>query len=391
MKQKNLITVVTDHQITADTIARAIGANEKHEGYYLGNGYAVTWTNGQLVEATFSPQESFVLSTTMESRLAYAHNFKFAMRNYDELVGYKKSDEDNRQIDTIKALWKMSLTVVNAMRPDITGDLDFLSLYYFIGCPVDTRRAWLPVLTKKAIVHAVNHGPQNRKEYEKWLEESIYNAIVQAAEENAELKGSPTVEEIAESEAAVDAECAGIPAPAAGERREGNNYIGMITDRCPLFNLPALMIQAACELGYDHEKTILIAYRLYAKKLISYPMVMQNTVPGGVWKAMLRNMEMLRYNSRWGRSVGEGKTSKCHNFRNGESVYNGFGIVTTGLHPTDLSRDEEKLYNLIVKRVIDAFAPDNYGKGRKSKSGKKNHHRNNRKNKGYKAKTVKTA
>lgn len=388
MKQKNLITVVTDHQITADTIARAIGANEKHEGYYLGNGYAVTWTNGQLVEATFSPQESFVLSTTMESRLAYAHNFKFAMRDYDELVGYKKSAEDIRQLDTIKALWKMSLTVVNAMRPDITGDLDFLSLYYFIGCPVDTRRAWLPVLTKKAIVHAVSHGPQNRKEYEKWLEESIYNAIAKASEESAELKGSPTVEEIAEAEAAVDAECAGVSAPAAGERREGDNYIGLITDRCPLFNLPALMIQAACELGYEHEKTILTAYRLYAKKLISYPMVMQNTIPSGVWKAMLRNIEMLRYNSRWGRTVGEGKPSKCHNFRNGESVYNGFGIVTTGLHPTDLSRDEEKLYNLIVKRVIDAFAPDSYGCGRKSKGDKK---KSRRYRKEKKAKTVKTA
>ena len=388
MKQKNLITVVTDHQITADTIARAIGANEKHEGYYLGNGYAVTWTNGQLVEATFSPQESFVLSTTMESRLAYAHNFKFAMRNYDELVGYKKSDEDIRQLDTIKALWKMSLTVVNAMRPDITGDLDFLSLYYFIGCPVDTRRAWLPVLTKKAIVHAVNHGPQNRKEYEKWLEESIYNAIVQAAEENAELKGSPAVEEISVADAAKDAECAGVPAPAPGEHREGDNYIGVIADRCPLFNLPALMIQAACELDYTHEKTILTAYRLYAKKLISYPGVLQNTVPSGVWKAMLRNMEMLRYNSRWGRSLPESKPSKCHNFRNGESVYNGFGIVTTGLHPTDLSRDEEKLYNLIVKRVIDAFAPDNYGMGRKYKGGKKN---NRRYRKGKKVKTVKTA
>lgn len=388
MKQKNLITVVTDHQITADTIAKAIGANENHDGYYLGNGYAVTWSNGQLVEATFSPQESFVLSTTMESRLAYAHNFKFAMRDYDELVGYKKSAEDTRQLETIKSLWKRSATVVNAMHPDITGDLDFLSLYYFIASPVETRRAWLPVLKKKAIVHAVNHGPQNRKEYEKWLEESIYNALVKAAEECAELKGAPTVEEIAEAEAAVDAECAGVPAPAAGERREGDNYIGVITDRCPLFNLPTLMIQAACELDYSHEKTILTAYRLYAKKLISYPMVMQNTVPGGVWKAMLRNMEMLRYNSRWGRSVCEGKPSKCHNFRNGESVYNGFGIVTTGLHPTDLSRDEEKLYNLIVKRVIDAFAPDSYSNGRKSKGGKKN---NRHYRKGKKAKTVKTA
>ena len=103
---------------------------------------------------------------------------------------------------------------------------------------------------------------------------------------------------------------------------------------------------------------------------------------------MLRNMEMLRYNSRWGRSVCEGKPSKCHNFRNGESVYNGFGIVTTGVHPTDLSRDADKLYTLIVKRVIDAFAPDSYGNGRKSKGGKKN---NRRYRKGKKAKSVKTA
>ncbi len=388
MKQKNLITVVTDHRITADTIAKAIGANEKHEGYYLGNGYAVTWTNGQLVEATFSPEESFVLSTTMESRLAYAHNFKFAMRNYDELVGYKKSDEDIRQLDTIKALWNMSRTVVNAMRPDITGDLDFLSLYYLIASPVDTRRAWLPLLTKKAIVHAVNHGPQNRKEYEKWLEESIYNVIVQCAEEHSELKGLPAVEEISVSDAAKDAECAGVPAPAPGEQREGDNCIGVITDRCPLFNLPALMIQAACELDYTHEKTILTAYRLYAKKLISYPGVLQNTIPGGVWKAMLRNIGILRYNSRWGRFVGESKPTKCHNFHNGESVYNGFGIVTTGLHPTDLSRDEESLYNLIVRRVIDAFAPGSYGNERKPRGGKKN---NRRYRKVKKAKTVKPA
>ena len=387
MEQKNLITVVTDHQITADTIARAIGANEKHEGYYLGNGYAVTWTNGQLVEATFSPQESFVLSTTMDSRLAYAHNFKFAMRDYDELVGYKKSAGDARQLETIKALWKMSRTVVNAMRPDITGDLDFLSLYYFIASPVEVRRAWLPMLTRKAIVHAVNHGPRNRMEYEKWLEESIYNVIVLATGENADLKGAPAVEEIEEAEAAKEAGCAGVPAPAAGEHHEADNYIGVITDRCPLFNLPALLVMAACELDYTHEKTILTAYRLYAKKLISYPGVLQNTVPGGVWKAILRNIDTLRYNSRWGKTVGCGRPSKCHNFRNGETVYNGFGIVTTGLHPTDLTRDEEKLYNIIVKRVIDAFAPDSSGKGRKYKGGKKN---NRHYRKGKKAKTVKT-
>ena len=35
MKQKNLITVVAAHQLTADTIAKAIGANNKCDGYYV--------------------------------------------------------------------------------------------------------------------------------------------------------------------------------------------------------------------------------------------------------------------------------------------------------------------------------------------------------------------
>ena len=131
------------------------------------------------------------------------------------------------------------------------------------------------------------------------------------------------------------------------------------------------MIQAACELDYTHEKTILTAYRLYAKKLISYPAVLQNTVPGGVMESDAPQYGDAALQQQMGPLGGRRQASKYHNFRNGESVYNGFGIVTTGLHPTDLSRDEEKLYNLIVKRVIDAFAPDTCGKGSKSKSGKK--------------------
>ncbi len=378
MKQKNLITVVTDHQITADTIAKAIGANEKHEGYYLGNGYAVTWTGGAIIEAAFSPTESFVLSTTMDCRLVYAHNFKFAMRDYDNLVGYKKTEQDKRQLATIKALWKMSRTVVNAMRPDLSGDLDFLSLYYFIASPVDVRRGWMPILTKKAIVHAVNHGPQNRKEYEKWLSESIYNHLVKLIEADTELQGSPIVEEISVTEAAKGAEAAGVPAPVEGETAICDNCVGIIADEFPLFNLPALLIHSAVELGFDHEKTTKTAYILYAKKLISYPMVMQNTVPGGVWKLMKGNMKTLRYNSKWGRSVNGAAPSKRHNFRHGENLCNGFGIVTTGLHPTDLDRDEEKLYNLIVKRVIDAFEPTAPANGRKP-NGKNKSRRNSRK------------
>ncbi len=182
MKQKNLITVIATHQLAADTIAKAIGANNKCNGYYVGNGYAVTWTSGSLIEASFSPDENFVLSTSMDSRLMFAHNFKFKMRNYDELLGFRKSEHDGRQLDTIKALWEMSRTVVNAMDPDINGDIDFLSLYYFIAIPVEVRRAWLPMLTKEEIRHGVMYGSVDRNAYEIWLEESSINLIVTETE-----------------------------------------------------------------------------------------------------------------------------------------------------------------------------------------------------------------
>lgn len=370
MKQRNLTTVVTGHQLTADTIAKALGANEKHEGYYLGNGYAVTWTNGSVIEATFKHDESFVLSTTMDPRLVYAHNFRFAMRDYDNLLGYKKTEQDTRQLATIKALWKMSHTVVNAMSPDTDGELDFLSLYYFLAAPVTVRRAWLPILTKGEIVKGVANGVKDAGKYEEWLSKEIYNLVVSYTEEYASKPTHIFVEvPVATAKEEVkELENIGIDEVSDGSVTMTGEAIYQYTDKPTLHNLPQLLIDAAVQLDFGHEKTIQTALTLYSKKLISYPMVKQNTIPYEVWRMMLRNREVLRHNARWGKTVRRGGLSKRHNFEGCENEHYGFGIVTTGLHPTDLTRDEERLYNLIVKRVLDAFRPaKRYGRNKRNK------------------------
>ena len=373
MKQKNLITVVTDHQLTADTIARAIGANEKHNGYYLGNGYAVTWTNGAVIQSIYTPDESFVLSSSMDMRLMYAHNFKFRMRDIDELVGYKKSEQDKKQLATIKALWEMSHTIVNAMSPAMDGELAFLNLYYYLAIPVKVRRAWLPVLTKGTIRHAVQHGPADRKEYEGWLQGELINTFLgqitdrmqAVADMPAEkIKESCTEEELTEIRDSLKSvietleDCCSNVEP-MGLKENQHYEDGIIIEKSEdahLYNAVLLEIHAEDELGFDAAKTRRLALTLYAKKLISYPLVAHNGIPFSVWRKMCCNKDILRYNGKWGSKIAPGKPSHRHNFRNGECIYNGFGIVTTGLHPTDLNRDEEKLYNLIVKSVIDAFA-----------------------------------
>ena len=370
MKQRNLITVVTGHQLTADTIAKALGASEKHEGYYLGNGYAVTWTNGSVIEATFKADESFVLSTTMDPRLVYAHYFKFAMRDYDNLLGYKKTEQDKRQLATIKALWKMSDTVVNAMSPDIDGDTDFLSLYYFLAVPVKVRRAWLPILTKGAIIKGVNGGVKDAAKYEEWLSKEIYNLVVKYSGEDAAKPTNMFIEVpvATAAEEVKELENIGNEQANDGVVTITNEAIYRYTAKPTLHNLPQLLIDAAVQLDFGHEKTIQTALTLYSKKLISYPLVKQNYIPYDVWKMMLRNREVLRHNSKWGKTVRRGGLSKRHNFEGCENEHYGFGIVTTGLHPTDLTRDEERLYNLIVKRVLDAFRPARkYGRNKRNK------------------------
>lgn len=370
MTKKNLTLVVTGHQLTADTIAQAIGATEKHKGYYLGNGYAVVWTNGTLINAFFQPNESFVLSTSMDPKHIYAHNFKFEMRDYDYLLGYKKSDVDKFHLAVIKALWSMSHTVVNAMTPDLNGELDFLNLYYFLAAPVNVRRAWLPVLTKPEIVKSVENGPKSPGKYAEWFETSIYNYLVDECSSDEEY-----VEEylfVESSEEIVDLELDTLCEYASNNTRNGtvmiaNQSIYTYSDKPTLYNLPQLLIAGACDLEFTHEKTVQTALNLYAKKLISYPMVQQNYIPTEVWRKMRYNREVLRFNPMWGKSVRGHQVSERHNFDENMNPYYGFGIVTTGLHPTDLTRDEERLYNLIVKRVLDAFTSNHTLGNRKDK------------------------
>lgn len=362
MTKKNLVTIITDNRLVADTIATAIGATRQFDNYFIGNGYAVTWTNGNIIEATFKPGEKFVLASGQDMRQMYAQHFSFAMRNYDNLLGWEKSEEDSAQLAVIKALWGKSHTVINAMSPCFDGELTFLNLYWYLRQPVKVLRAWLPRLRKAAILKAVKYGAQDPAKYDKWLSEQLVNHFIETDAENT------GAEEYSTEASDVTAE----------EYKAGDTvYVGNINfqivkeEEKPLYSMLTLWMDSCVELGFEFEKTNSIAYTLYAKSLISFPSLYQNTVPESVAREMEMNMRVLEHNGKWGRHAKEVKTiSRRHNFRSGETAYNGHGIVTTGLHPVGLSRDEEKLYSLIVKRVIEAFRPLP-GEGAGKKKGRK--------------------
>lgn len=353
MTKKTLVTVVTANRYMAETIARAIGATSEHEGYYHGKGYAVTWSNGEIIEAEYKRGEKFVMNSGQDMRQMYAHHFNFKMRNYDALLGWEKSKADEAQISVIKALWAKSSVIVNAMEPTFEGELAFLNLYWYLRMPVSVRRAWLPRLRKPIIIRAVENGTYSPDKHEKWLAGELVNFFLEADAVAAE--NTPDIES-AENNPTDD-----------GSDVELNIVKGQT-----LYNMVTLWMDATMELGYDFEPTFLIAHKLYAKGLISYPYLYQNGIPGNVYNTMRRDFRVLEHNSRFGEMAKEvGWLSTRNTFHNDETSYNGHGIVTTGLHPTDLSRDEERLYNLIVKRVIEAFTPDENDIQKKSRKKRK--------------------
>lgn len=331
----------------AETIAKALGANEELSGFFAGNDYAVTWTNGNLVEALTNA--NFVLPDTanIDRSHLYGEAFIFSPRKHHGSGKKRKSTMDAEQLNLIKVLWKNSDVIVNAMTPDFCGELMFLNIFHYIGHPVNIRRAWLPRLVNAAIIKGVSKGVLYPYKYERWLSTMLEQYI----------EGFYSVSPTAGDTDRVDYP---IPeSPVAGDTYMVDEEIEIqVVSEEPLFNMPTLMLAAERQLGFSEEKTGELAYSLYLKKLISYPFVIQNTVPRSVMFTMVRNLKILQFHPTLGH-LAEALSVVSHrnNFNKGETVYNGHGIVTTGLHPTDLTRDEERLYNLIVERVIQAFTP----------------------------------
>lgn len=119
----------------------------------------------------------------------------------------------------------------------------------------------------------------------------------------------------------------------------------------PPFNLTALQTEAYSFYGISPSKTLQIAQTLYLGGLISYPRTSSQKLPDSIdYKTILKNLakkfkiEKLIVRDK---PVEGEKTDPAH-----PSIY------PTGNSPEGLSDQEEKIYNLIMKRFIALFCAD---------------------------------
>lgn len=139
-----MIVVLAEKPSVGRDLARVLGATNRHDGYIDGNGYAVTWAFGHLVELEEPESYDPALKNWNLASLPFLPNpFKLKISS---AKGVKQ------QFNIIKQLFKSADSIVCATDAGREGELIFRYIVRLCGCEKKpTQRLWISSLTDTAI------------------------------------------------------------------------------------------------------------------------------------------------------------------------------------------------------------------------------------------------
>lgn len=296
--------VLAEKPSVAQSIAKALGANKREDGYLEGSGYVVSWCVGHLVE--LAQPEAY---DEKYSKWAYADLPIFpADWRYEVSVGTKK------QFAILKKLMTRDdvASLVCATDAGREGELIFRLVYHKAGCRKPFERLWISSMEDSAIREGFENlrpGTEYDTLYEAALcrERADWIVGINATRLFSTLYGqtlnvgrvmTPTLAMAVMREAAI---AAFNPEPfytvqigldgfaAASERFKKKSDAEAVSRDCSvaavtkaerkeksekppaLYDLTSLQRDANRVLGYTAQQTLDYTQNLYEKKLVTYP------------------------------------------------------------------------------------------------------------------------
>ena len=131
----NYKLVIAEKPSVAKSIADVIGSKERKDGFFIGNGYIVSWCIGHLI--TLANAESYEKTL---SRWRY-HDLPIIPDNWK----YSVSQDKIKQIELLSKLMNRSNidVVINACDAGREGELIFRLVYDYCKCNKDVKRLWI--------------------------------------------------------------------------------------------------------------------------------------------------------------------------------------------------------------------------------------------------------
>ena len=373
--------IICEKPSQARSYAAVLGANERKDGYYIGNGYIVAYCFGHLLE--LAPPD------------AYGEYAKWRYADLPILPSAWKhvpAKDKAAQLKTIKELMNRHDVdcIVNACDAGREGELIFRLVYEHAKSEKPTKRLWVSSMEDEAIkagFASLKDGKQydtlgeaaSCRERADWLVGlncTRLMTVLYGTTLNTGRVQSPTLAMLVKRESDIDGF---IKEPfytptldlssffANGEKHKDKSDAEAIATACEgqsatvteivrvtktvappkLYDLTGLQRDANRLLGYTAQQTLDYVQSLYEKKIVSYPRTDAKHITDDMRDTVLKIIGKTVFTPDIDRIVG--KVSDHHAI-----------IPTLESHTVDTSSvpiGEREVFELVQKRLIAAVSP----------------------------------
>lgn len=389
---------ITEKPSVAKDIAAILGASERHDGYFEGNGYQVTWTFGHLCtlkepadytdywkrwNLSSLPMLPPKFGIKLINDRGYEHQFnviKSLSENAEEIINCGDAGQEGELIQRwvmqkagvkcpVKRLWISSLTDQSIREgfSRLKPSADFDNLYHaglsraigdwILGMNatrlyslkyaqnsnvLSVGRVQTPTLALIVQRHfeIANFKPEDYWELKTIYKDALFNAT--KGRFNTPESAQAALEKIKDLPFTVTdvQEKKGREAPPR------------------LFDLTSLQVECNKKFGWTADETLKLIQSLYEKKVTTYPRVDTTYLSDDIYPQVSGILTKMSPYASLTAPVLSKKIPKSKKVFDNSKVTDHHAIIPTGESPSQLVGNERHLYHLIALRFIAAFYPD---------------------------------
>ncbi|MDA6070016.1 DNA topoisomerase 3 [Flavobacterium sp. AC] len=388
---------IAEKPSVAREIASVLGANTKHDGYFEGNGYAVTYTFGHLC--------------TLKEPNDYKPHWKSWDLNNLPMLPEKfetkvvQNSGIQKQFKIVKSLFDKAELVINCGDAGQEGELIQRWVMNEANYKGEVQRLWISSLTTEAIkegfenlkpsenydnlfyagfsraigdwllgmnatrLYTVKHGGykqvlsigrvqtptlamvvdrwkeiENFKPQPYWELQTLYRETLFSYEDGRFLKkedGELLANKVKESEFEI----------VSVEKKNGNEFAPK------LFDLTGLQVYCNTKFGFSADETLKIVQTLYEQKVVTYPRVDTTFLPNDIYPKVPGILQKLTKYAELAQPLLEKKIKKSPKVFNDKKVTDHHAIIPTGIE-SNLQYNQQQVYDIITRRFIAVFYDD---------------------------------
>ena len=392
---------IAEKPSVAKEIADIVGAKTKKDGYYEGNGYRVTWTFGHLC--------------TLKEPHEYTPQWKswslWTLPMIPPRFGIKLIPDKGieKQFAIIEKLMSEAEAVINCGDAGQEGELIQRWVMQKAGCKCPVYRLWISSLTEESIREGFA-SLKRQEEFNTLYEAGLSRAIgdwllginatrlytIKYGQSRQVLSigrvQTPTLALIVNRQLEIDNFVSqpywelktiyrdtvfSVTKGRFSTVEEGEVFLQQVQggpfevvdiakkqgkESPPrLFDLTSLQVECNKKFAYSAEDTLKLIQSLYEKKVTTYPRVDTTFLSDDIYPKVPNILQVLQTSQVYEPLINplwRSNLPKSKKVFDNSKVTDHHAIIPTNVRPSNLTDNERKVYDLVVRRFIADFYPD---------------------------------